>query len=371
MSVDAIADTGLLDGLSDAERGERAELIEWLLAQGFNVEQIRAEVAPLMLPAHRALGNDGDYVSAREISEVHRIDTEQLQRIVRALGLPRVDDPEAVALLRADAEAAVHQQRLVDVGLDPDQVALLIRRLTEGLSRAVPAFRYSTMSAVMRPGLTELEVAQAYEGIVGQVIPLLAPLVRDIWFVQLRRALEGEEVNATERAAGTALPGARQLTAAFADMVGFTHLGEVVPPEELARLVERFTDLAREVVSPPVRLVKTVGDAVMLVCPNPVKLLGAALELAEVAGRDAAIPRLRIGVASGWAVSRARDWFGSPVNVASRVTSVAEPGVVLVDGAARDAVGDAAGFTWSFVGAVRLKGVQGETKLFQVRRART
>ena len=366
--IEAIEKTGLLDGLDVGNRAERAELIAWLLDQGFGVEQIRHESAPTLLPARRALGDDGSYVSAREMSETHGLDVELLQRIERALGLSRVDDPDSAVQLRADAEAAARQQQLVEIGLDADRVVLMVRRLAEGLSRAVPAMRYAMMSAVLRPGITELQVATTYEAVARRVAPLLGPLVSDIMFVHLRRAVEGEQLNASERASGTALPGARQLTVAFADMVGFTRLGEAVPPEDLVRLVERLADLAREIVEPPVRLVKTIGDAVMLVCPDPAKLIGAMLALAVAAERDESLPQLRIGIASGWAVSRARDWFGSPVNVASRITEVASPGAVLVAGSARDEVSDAHGFVWSFAESRQLKGVAGQTKLFRVHR---
>ncbi|ORW19308.1 cyclase [Mycolicibacter nonchromogenicus] len=363
--------TGVFDDLDASAREERAELVAWLLEQGFGLDQIRAEVAPMLMPAHRELGNDGKYVSERELSAAHGIDLALLQGIENALGLPRLDDPDAPLLLRADGDAAVRLQQLVAAGLDPGQVLLMIRRLSEGISRAVPAFRYSTISAIMRPGLTELEVAKAHEEMVRAVIPLLGSMIRDILFVQLRRVLEGEQVNARERAAGVALPGARQLAVAFADMVGFTPLGEAVPPEELVGLVERLADLANEVVNPPVRLVKTIGDAVMLVSADASKLLDATLQLLDRAADDRALPQLRAGIASGWAVSRARDWFGSPVNVASRVTSVAEPGEVMVEGAARAGVGDAPGYAWSFVGTRALKGVEGQTRLFRVRRLET
>ena len=366
--ADAIEKTGLLDGLDEGIRGERAELIAWLLEQDFDVEQIRRESAPMLLPARRALGDDGTHVSARAISRAHNIDLEVLQRIMRALGLPQVDDPDAVIHPRADVEAAARQQQLIEIGLDADRVVLMVRRLAEGLSRAIPAMRYGAMSAVLHPGITELELAKAHGALVRRAAPLLGPMVSDILFVQLRRAVEGEEPSASERATGTALPGARPLAVAFADMVGFTGLGEAVPPEDLVQLVERLADLAREIVEPPVRFVKTIGDAVMLICPDSVKLIDAMLALAEAADRDKTLPELRIGIASGWAVSRARDWFGSPVNVASRVTEVAPPGAVLVAGSARDAVGDAQGFAWSFVGSPRLKGVRGRTKLFQARR---
>ena len=189
--MEALEKTGLLDGLDAGNRAERAELIAWLLEQGFSVEQIRHESAPISLPARRALGDDGSYVSAREVSEDHGVDLELLQRIERALGLPRVDDPDAAVLHRADAEAAARQQQLVEIGLDADRVVLMVRRLAEGLSRAVPAVRYAVLSAVLRPGITELQVATTYEAVLRQVAPLLGPLVCDVMFVQLRSGSGG------------------------------------------------------------------------------------------------------------------------------------------------------------------------------------
>ena len=360
---------GLLDGLDDGARAERAELVEWLLGQGFSVEQIRGAVAPMLLPASRVIGNYGIYASAREVSEAHGVDLELLRRMQRALGLPRVDDPDAVVHLRADAEAAAHVQRFIAAGLGPDQAISVVRVLAEGLSRAAEVMRYTALSAVLRPGSTELQVAQAYEAMVRQIAALLGPMIQDMLFLELRHAVETEAVNVSERVAGTALPGARQIAVAFADVVGFTRIGEAVTPEDLERLASRLADFTREIAIPPVRLIKTIGDAVMLVCPDPVKLLDTALQLSEAVDHEDTFPQLRVGVASGWAVSRAADWFGSPVNVASRVTSVGPPGAVMVAESARNAVGDAEGFAWSFAGAHRLKGVTGDTKVFRARRA--
>lgn len=105
----------------------------------------------------------------------------------------------------------------------------------------------------------------------------------------------------------------------------------------------------------------------MLVCFEPTPLLRAIMDLADAAAANG-LPRLRIGLASGNAITRAGDWFGSPVNVASRVTSAARPGTVLVAESTRDAVGDSAEFKWSSAGAHRLKGVRGKVKLFRVQR---
>lgn len=358
----------LLDGLEGTARDERAELIEWLLEQGITLEEIRTADPPMLLASRRIVGDDGVYVSTREISERYGVDLDLLQRVQRAIGLSRVDDPDAAVHLRADGVAAAHVRRFLDVGLDPDHLVLVVRVLAEGLSHAAEVMRYTALAAILQPGVSELEIAQRSQALVSQIAPLLGPWIEDMLFMHLRHQMETEAVNASERAAGSALPGARQITVAFADLVGFTRLGEAVPPEDLEQLANRLADLARDVAVPPVRFVKTIGDAVMLVCPDPVPLLDAVLKLVEVTDTDSDLPRLRAGVACGQAVSRAGDWFGSPVNMASRVTGVARPGAVLVAESVRDAVGESAGFSWAFAGARHLKGIKGEVKLFRTRR---
>jgi adenylate cyclase len=358
----------LLDGLDGDARAQRAELIEWLLEQGITAEEIRASPVPMLVGSRRLIGDDGDYVSTREISEATGLELELLQRIQRAIGLVRVDDPDAAVHLRADVEAAAKAKEFLDLGIHPDQVVQVVRVLAEGLSHAAEVMRYTALSTILQPGATELHTAQASYALVSRIAPLLGPMIEDMLFMQLRHMMETEAVNASERAAGAPLPGARHITAAFADLVGFTRLGEEVPPEELSQLANRLADLARDVAEPPVRFIKTIGDAAMFVCTEPAPLLDAVLKLVDVIDGDDDFPRLRAGIASGSAVSRAGDWFGSPVNTASRVTASARPGTVLAAESVRDELGDDAGFSWSFAGARRLKGIKDEVKLFRARR---
>lgn len=121
-------------------------------------------------------------------------------------------------------------------------------------------------------------------------------MIQDMLMLQLRHMMETEAVNAGERAAGKPLPGARQVSVAFADLVGFTKLGELVSPEELGQLANRLADLARDLTDPPVRFIKTIGDAVMLVSPDPVALLDTVLKLVEVVDTDNDFP----GFAPEW-----------------------------------------------------------------------
>ncbi|MFZ3317159.1 MAG: adenylate/guanylate cyclase domain-containing protein [Mycobacterium sp.] len=361
-------DDKLLDGLEGSARAERAELIEWLLEQGITADEIRAAPVPMLVASRRLMGDDGDYVSTREISEGAGIDLDLLQRVQRAIGLVRVDDPDAAAHLRADGTAAAHAKDFLELGIHPDQVVQVVRVLAEGLSHAAEVMRYTALSTILQPGATELETAKRSLALTSRIAPLLGPMIEDMLLMQLRHMMETEAVNASERAAGAPLPGARHITVAFADLVGFTRLGEEVPAEELGQLANRLADLARDVAAPPVRFIKTIGDAVMFVCTDPVPLLDAVLKLVEITDGDNDFPRLRAGIASGSAVSRAGDWFGSPVNTASRVTAAARPGTVLAAESARDELGDAAGFSWSFAGGRRLKGIKGEVKLFRARR---
>jgi adenylate cyclase len=361
----------LLEGFEGTARAERAELVGWLLEQGITAEEIRATNPPLLLATRHLIGDDGTYVSAREISERHGIDLTLLQRIQRAISLAQVDDPDAVVHIRADGEAAAYVQRFVELGLDPDHLVLVIRVLAEGLSHAAEVMRYTALAAIMRPGVSEVEIARASKGLVGQIAPMLGPMIEEMLFMQLRHMMETEAVNAGERAAGKPLPGARSVTVAFADLVGFTKLGEVISAEELGHLASRLSHLARDAAAPPVRFIKSIGDAVMFVCPDPAPLLDAVPKLVEAIDTDDDFPRLRAGVASGMAVSRAGDWFGSPVNVASRITGVARPGTVLVADSVWEAVGDTGEFDGSFAGARRLRGIKSDVKLFRVRRGST
>ena len=361
-----LEELGLLGDVQGSARQERAELVRWLLARGFDVDQIRSSFSPMLLTAIRVMGDDGTMVSAREVSESSGVDLELLQRLHSAAGLARAEDPDARVHSRADAESVLAAVRLVDIGLDPVEVALAVRLLMDGLRGAAVTLRQAGLQASLHPGATELELARAFDVLAHDADPLLGPMVDGLLRLALRHSSETEAINAFERAAGT-LPGAREVGIAFADLVGFTGLGERMPPEELGVVAGQLADLAREVVTSPVQFVKTIGDAVMLVCSDPLKLLLTVLDLVDAAAADD-FPRLRVGLAFGHAVNRAGDWYGSPVNLASRVTSAAPANTVRVTEAARKVIGDPAGIHWSVAEARHLKGIRGEVQRYGARR---
>jgi adenylate cyclase len=163
------------------------------------------------------------------------------------------------------------------------------------------------------------------------------------------------------------LPGAQEIAVGFVDIVGFTRLGEDTAPEDLGAVVRRFERAVSECAEEPVRLVKTIGDAAMLVSPEPAPLVDAVLGLVERSQEES--PLLRGGIASGEGLPRAGDWYGRPVNLASRLTSFARRGSVVTSEEVREAAGD--GYYWSTVGSRRFKGVRGSVDVYRVRPAAT
>src|SRR5437899_585429 len=113
-----------------------------------------------------------------------------------------------------------------------------------------------------------------------------------------------------------------------------------------------------------------IGDAAMLVSGEPKPLLDALLRLVDaVEGEGEEFPPLRAGVATGEALSRGGDWYGAPVNLASRITDKTRPGAIVVTGEFKEQVGED-GYSWSKLpGKRKFKGVSDDQVLYRVRRA--
>jgi len=360
---------GLLEGLDSDERRERAELLAYLHDEcGASIERLR-EADPALLiaiPAERHVGGEPVH-TAREIAQEAGVDLEAATRLRRAMGLPAVP-PDERSLGEADLESMTLAARFLHAGMDEDSMLAVTRVLGRGLGQAAVVMRQIAMGLALEPGLTERQLAERFGGVAGMLTPQVVPLLEQTLKLHLRQMLAGEVARATERRDGS-LPGARDVGVGFADLVGFTRLGENVPPDELGAVATQLEELASEVIAPPVRVVKTIGDAVMYVSEDAAALLAGSLDLSAAAdAQGEKFPQLRIGTASGQAINRAGDWFGRPVNLASRVTGIARPGSVVCTEAIKEAAPDEA-FAFSFIGARKIKGVPGSTALFRARKA--
>lgn len=155
-------------------------------------------------------------------------------------------------------------------------------------------------------------------------------------------------------------------TFVFADLAGYTALTEAHGDDDAATIATRFHDLARECLPPETRLVKTIGDAVMLVAPTIDDAIRVAFSIAASVAAQPAFPALRVGLHVGPAVERDGDYFGSTVNIAARVAGVARAGeIVCTERVASVAVetGLAAARP---MGTVRLKNVPAPVTLYEL-----
>jgi adenylate cyclase len=330
------------------------------------VEELRRAIDEdrlTLLPVDQVLGGHGKY-AVGDLAEKAELPEELLVKQLQALGLPR-PEPGSRRFGDEDLEAARDLKRLLDAGIEADAILETSRVVGESMARVADASRQVVGRALIRPGDTERDLGLRYADAAQALTPVMAKQLEYVFRVHLREQLRNTMLDQASLATGE-LPGSQQVTVCFADLVGFTKLGEGVAPEELGGVVSRLTEMAGEAAEPPVRLVKTIGDAAMLVGPEPVCVVKAALQMvdmAEDAGRD--FPSIRSGVASGPALERAGDFYGSPVNVASRVTGVARPTSVLCTEDVHDAAKEE--FRWSQAGRRKLKGVKGQVPLYRAR----
>jgi adenylate cyclase len=359
---------GLLDGLEGDAREARRELLERLAAEGVPLEELRDAVASArltLLPAERALaGGDARY-TPREIAELSGLDLEFLRRATTALGIP-FPEPDETRLTVFDLEAAQRMKAFRDAGLPEEGLLQVARTIGMGTARIAEANRELIVRTLMRPGDTERDLALRFAGAADAMLPLFEPVLLYAQRAHLLEQVRRDVIGAADLASGE-MGATPEVAVCFADLVGFTKLGEEIATEELGLVAGRLEEMATVVAEPPVRLVKLIGDAAMLVSPDADLMVSAALRLVEAADEEGEeFPRLRAGIAHGSTLVQSGDYYGRPVNLASRLTAVARPGSVLVDANAKEAAPE--GFEYSFAGERRLKGFDSKTKLFRVRR---
>ncbi|MEA2346617.1 MAG: adenylate cyclase [Thermoleophilaceae bacterium] len=358
---------GLLAGCKDEEaKASRLALLERLADRGVSLEELKQAVEEerlVLLPVELELSGTPKY-SAEQVAELAEVDYQLLEDNWRALGMT-VISPTEISFTEEDLEAAKRVRMFLQGGLPEEGVIDTARVIGQAMSRVAAATRDMVGPALLQAGDSELDLAERYAQ-AGAVMP---PLLMDVLAHQYRRhLLEGirrDVITQGERESG-ASSNARVVTAAFADLCGFTRLGETLPVGDLGRLASRLAKLAAEVIEPPVTIIKTIGDAVMMVSDEPEPMLAAALELVARAEAEEDFPELKAGLALGPAVPRAGDWYGHSINLSARITQVARPSSVLASQEVKDAVGKD-GYEWSYAGERKLKGIEGGTKLFRAR----
>jgi adenylate cyclase len=363
------AGEGLLDGLEDTSRAARLALLEQLTGEGVTLDELRAAAIAghlTLLPVERVIAGDGPRYSAREVADISGLDLDLLRRFRAALSVPYGDPDEKVGT-EADLEAAVRMRRVLDAGFPPEELLRNARTIGMAMARVAEANRELVVRNLAVPGDNERDLANRLAQTAEVMLPLGTEFLVYAFQANLLEQVKRDVIGAADLEAGE-IGGAVERSICFADLVEFTSLGEEIAPEELGEVVGRFEELATGVATAPVRLVKTIGDAVMMVSTETAPLIGVALDLVAAAAAEGdEFPILRAGIATGPTLPQSGDFYGRSVNLASRVTGIARPGSVLVDTPTREAAGDE-GFEYSFAGERRLKGIDARTKLFRVRR---
>ena len=263
-----------------------------------------------------------------QVAELSGMAPERTQRLWRALGFPDAADDDP-AFTDADVQALGVLAELIDSGfVDEDTEASIARAMGQALSRLADWQADMLAHALTRTGPDgERRPASPDEAVA--VAGALLPRMREIQSYVWRRHLAA---NADRLLASTAGQGdRRELAVGFADLVGYTSRSRGMGGRELGEMVEDFESIATEVIARHRgRVVKTVGDGVLFTTVSAVDAVELGLRLPEVWDSEER-PPLRVGAAYGGVLTRFGDVYSPVVNLASRLTSLAHPGTLLVD----------------------------------------
>jgi adenylate cyclase len=266
------------------------------------------------------LGGDRRY-NRQQVARKAGVEVSRAQELWRALGFADVDD-EAEAFTDRDVWALHTVDQLGEQGWLDDQMQVsMARALGQSLARLAD-WQLAALGSVADPNTAEeMALARAQ-----QLVPVVEDLIGYVW----RRHLAATAARALATAHDDFA--ARTMVVGFADLVGFTSLTRELDDAELGSLVEKFESMASDIIaSAGARLVKTIGDEVLFVADDAPTAAEVAMQLSEQIPHLSDIPDLRIGMARGTVLSRLGDVYGEPVNIASRLTSIARPGSVLID----------------------------------------
>lgn len=257
-----------------------------------------------------------------QVAEAAGVDLDTANTMWRHLGFSEVDDHE-IAFTPADVEALRITRRLEELGVvEPERMPQFVRSMGRSFSRLADwQTRLLLSSLSEQEGLDDPPL-----DVLTEVIPMVEQVQGYIW----RRHLLATASRMALR--GASADSATPSTVGFVDIVGYTSRSRQMTTRALGDMVEWFERVVTDlVVAHGGQVVKTIGDEVLYTVDDPVRAAELALALVERSDIDQLFPEVRVGSAHGPVLARLGDVFGSTVNLASRLTSLARPGRVLVD----------------------------------------
>ena len=284
-----------------------------------------------------------------------------IERIVAAIGFPTRTD----SLNEEDLQLMRYTATALDAGLPLVALLQLVRVYGQAAAQIADAevrlFHLYVHEPLMRSGSSGAEIAEDMMSLSRLLLPLASPAMDQIHERYLQHFIEQDIVGHMEsdlNGAGADL-GRIRVAIAFADLTGYTRLTEEAGELEALDAVERFVDAVEGTLPDNARVVKMIGDEVMVVGTDPSALIDWAVGFQRLQSER---PLPRIGIHYGDVLYRDGDYYGRDVNIAARIAARAAGREVLVTRPVVEHAGSHLEF--DRIGEITLKGFTEPTEMF-------
>ena len=331
------------------ERGYSIEQLQEAVDQGRIVGYADELVAEMV----------GERFTLKQAAKASGLKAEVIAELIAATGLPSgaLDD-----LGSEDVEIFKHFATAIESGFPRDALLQTVRVYGQAASKIADAevrlVHLHVHEPLLRKGVSSEQITDQMGTITEELLPLFSPVIDHLHRRFLNHFVEQDIVGHMENEPGGEI-GQVRVAIAFADLAGYTQLTEEVGDEEAAGIVERFVANVNQSLPDEARILKTIGDEVMIVSPDAGSLIDWAVGF-QILSNERPLPR--IGIHSGNVVFRDGDYFGREVNLAARVAARAAAGEVLVTWPVVEMAGKHLQF--ERIGEVKLKGFSHATELF-------
>jgi adenylate cyclase len=349
----------------------QARIVARLRERGHSLEQIRRAMesgrlafgfVEEMLPAHERTH------TLEEAAVETGLDPALIERLFLSMGF-NADALEQIS--DEDLELLRHVATVLSAGFPLVALLQLVRVYGQALAQMADAevrlFHIYVHEPLMRDGIPGWQMGEEMAELAGELLPLASPIMERVHQRFLTHFVEQDVVGHMEADLdGAPLDlGRLRVAIAFADLAGYTRLTEEAGEEEAVDAVERFIEDVEVTLPEGARVIKTIGDEVMIVGSDAGAVVDWAVGFQRLVADRRPLPR--IGLHYGPTLYRDGDYYGREVNLAARVAARAAGGEVLVTRPVVDLAGRHLEF--ERIGEVRLKGFADATELFLARPA--
>jgi adenylate cyclase len=351
----------------------QARVVARMRERGYSLEDLKSAGKEGRLAfgfTEELFSGSEEAITIEQAAEETGMEPELVERILVILGTPKGQRE----LSKEDLAALRHCARVLAAGFPLVAFLQLVRVYAQSMRRIADAevrlFHLYVHEPLIRDAVPELEMAEEMGELAADVLPLAAPLTEYLHERYLRFFVEQDVVGHME--ADSAMDTAEielghvNVTLCFIDLTGFTRYTEEEGDIEALDVIENFVAGVEATLPREATIVKTIGDEVMVVSPDPASLTEWAVTFLS---RFPQRPQPRVGIHYGDAVYRDGDYFGSQVNLVHRVVNRALAGEVLVTDKVCGAIAGSRRLEFEPIGEVKLKGVPEPTELFVVRAA--